>query len=116
MKLGIITSIIALFFMTSSVFAADVDGDWNVTMSAAEGATMLTMTITVDGETATATAGEDELTGTYKNGELKLEGLLYIPEAGMSSDLDMTAKLDGDELTGTANWDMYTADVIGTRK
>lgn len=116
MKIRITGSLIALCLMATSAFAADVDGNGNVTLSAAEGATSLNMTIAVDGESATATAGSDEFKGTYKDGELKLEGSLYVPEAGMSSKLDMIAKLDGDELKGTANWDMYVADVTGTRQ
>jgi len=102
--------------MISSAFAADVDGDWSVAMSAAEGAAVVSMSIAVDGENATASIGTDEFTGTYKNGQLKLKGSLYVAEAGMSSTFDMTAKVDGDELKGTGNWDMYALDVSGKRK
>ena len=116
MKISIISGLIAACFMVSSTFAADIDGDWQVSMTAAEGATMVNMSVNVDGETATATMGSDEFTGTYINGELKLVGSLYVPDAGMSANLEMTAKLVGDELKGTANWDMYVADVHGTRK
>lgn len=96
--------------------AADVDGEWNAAMNSAEGGTVIPMVILVNGEMAKATVGQDELNGTYRDGELKLTGPLYVPEAGMSATLDMTAKLDGDHLKGTANWDVYTANVLGIRK
>lgn len=102
--------------MISSAFAADVDGEWNMMLTSAEGGATIPMTISVDGEIATATAGNEEFTGTYINGEIKLKGSLYVADAGMASMLDMTAKFAGDELKGTANWDMYVADVHGTRK
>ena len=40
---------------------------------------------------------------------------MYVPEAGMSATLDMTAKLEGDDLVGNATWDMYVATVHGAR-
>lgn len=106
---------VASLLFVSNAFAADVDGEWSVAMNSAEGGTIVPMTISVEGETAKAMVGTDELTGTYKDGELKLTGPLYVPEAGMTSTLDMTATLDGDQLKGKANWDMYTANVLGTR-
>lgn len=105
---------ISLLF-TCTALAAEVDGEWDMVMSAAEGATMVTMTITVDGEIAHATAGTDKFTGTYKDGKLTLKGALYVPEAGMSSNMDLAADLVNDALTGTVNWDMYVADLVGTR-
>jgi len=116
MFLRVIAGLYATSLMISSVLAADVEGDWNMIMSAAEGAAMVPMTITVDGETATATAGQDKFTGTYKNGKLKLKGSLYVPDAGMSSTMGLTATLVGDQLKGIVNWDMYVADLVGTRK
>ncbi len=109
------TALISLVAIGNAI-AADVDGEWSVAMNSAEGGTVIPMTISIDGEMAKAMVGQDELSGTYRDGELKLTGPLYVPEAGMSATLDMTAKLDGDHLKGTANWDMYTANVLGTRK
>lgn len=116
MNLRIITGLFASLMIISSTFAADVDGDWSMAMTAAEGFAIVNMSIAVDGENATASIGTDEFTGTYKNGELNLKGSLYVAEAGMSSTFDMTAKLDGEELNGTGNWDMYALSVKGTRK
>lgn len=116
MKSALVSLILGTCLTLSSAFAADVDGDWSLAMTAAEGASVVTMSVAVDGENATATIGTDELNGTYKDGELKLKGPMYVPEAGMSSTLDITAKLDGDELKGSGVWDMYALDLIGKRK
>ncbi|MDA9770623.1 hypothetical protein N9D02_06240 [Emcibacteraceae bacterium] len=111
----LITIVATVLLMISSATAADVDGNWNVMFSSAEGGVMVPMEIKVDGENVTAMADGDELTGTYKDGELKLKGPMYVPEAGMSATLDMTAKLEGEDLVGKATWDMYVASVLGTR-
>ena len=95
--------------------AATVDGDWKLSLTAAEGATYFTMTIAVDGDSASGMVGEAEFSGSYKDGSLKLTGDYYVPEAGYNAVLDLDMRLDGEVLTGTATWDMYTADVLGKR-
>ncbi|MGI9203793.1 MAG: hypothetical protein ACR2Q3_07265 [Woeseiaceae bacterium] len=97
-------------------FAADVDGDWSMTLSAPEGTTYITMTISVDGEQATGTTADSEVSGTYKNGKLKLEGKLYLADGGYASDMEMEAELRGEKLKGTMGWDTYTLTVDGSRK
>ena len=95
--------------------AASVDGDWNLSLTAPEGATYFRMAIAVDGENASGKVGEADFSGSYKDGNLKLTGDYYVPEAGYNAVLDLDMRLEGDELTGTATWDMYTADVLGKR-
>ncbi|HRW28460.1 MAG: hypothetical protein KDF58_10915 [Alphaproteobacteria bacterium] len=116
MKPWIISILLGVGLMASTAFAADVDGNWSISMTAAEGATMVSMSVAVSGEVATAMIGSDTLAGTYKNGELKLTGPMYVPEAGMSSTLNMIARYNSDQLIGTAVWDVYDIDVLGTRK
>ena len=106
----------AVFILVATTgFAAPVDGDWKLSLTAAEGATYFTMTIAVDGESASGMVGEAEFSGSYKDGNLKLTGDYYVPEAGYNAVLDLDMRLDGEVLTGTATWDMYTADVLGKR-
>ncbi len=116
MKKLVIAAMTALFAMTGMALAQDVAGDWSIMISAPEGSTSFPMTIAVDGETATGTVDSDELTGTYIDGELKLEGDLYIAEAGYPAKANMTAKLDGESLTGSMSWDAFYLDVIGSRR
>ncbi|MCC3860670.1 hypothetical protein [Pseudemcibacter aquimaris] len=110
--LGIIS--LSLLFI-SSALAADIDGNWSITFSTAEGGSTIPFEIMVDGETVTADADGDALEGTYKDGVLKIKGPMYVPEVGMSATLDMTAQLEGNDLTGNATWDMYSASVYGVK-
>ena len=106
----------ALFAVLAIVSAAaTVDGDWNLSLTAPEGATYFRMTIAVDGESASGTVGETAFGGSYRDGNLKLTGDYYVPEAGYVAILDLDMRLEGDMLPGTATWDMYTADVLGKR-
>lgn len=112
----ILISAITSLFMLSTSFAADVDGTWNISLMAPEGGAQDELIVTTDGEIANAKLGPEDLTGTYINGVLKLKGTVFSPEAGMSAELDMTANIDGDIISGTATWDMYDLSVNGTRK
>lgn len=110
--------LIAFFLGLSASMAyavADIDGEWNVSLTAPEGATYFKMTVASDGEMVTGRIGETVLSGTYIDGRLKLKGDYYVVEAGYTSKLDMDIRLQGDRLQGKATWDMYTADVSGKR-
>ena len=80
----------ALFALLAIVSAAStVDGDWNLSLTAPEGATYFKMTIAVDGESASGTVGETAFGGSYRDGNLKLTGDYYVPEAGYVAILDL---------------------------
>jgi hypothetical protein len=108
-------------FLTALVIAAcasapAVNGDWDVTLTAPEGQTGFTMSVVVDGENATATAGDHTFNGTFRDGKLTLKGDYYVPEAGYSAELDMDMRLEEDRLRGSATWDQFSADVAGSRQ
>jgi hypothetical protein len=106
----------ALLILAATIgIAAPVDGEWDLSLTAPEGATYFKMTIAIDGEAASGMVGEVAFNGSYKDGNLKLTGDYYVPEAGYNAVLDLDMRLDGEVLTGTATWDMYTADVLGKR-
>lgn len=107
---------LASIALVSIVSAADVDGNWSLYLSAPEGSTTVELKISIDGEEAIGKNADSELQGTYIDGELKLEGELYLLDAGYSSGLQMDARLDGDKLKGRITWDMYSGTVEGTRK
>lgn len=111
----IMTAVFAVLVMATSSFAADIDGEWNVMLSASEGSTSIPLTIKVDGETATADADGDKLTGTYIDGELKLEGSVYIAEAGFAENGTIVARLNGDALEGTMDWGGYSLSMYGSK-
>ncbi len=98
-------------------WADEVDGAWGLSMVAVEGTAFVSMTISVDGETATGKTSDSELTGTYKDGKLELDGDLYLEEAGYSADANLTASLAEDgKLKGKIYWGGYNADVTGDRE
>ena len=92
-----------------------VNGDWDLMLTAAEGSTGFPITIEAIGTEATATGGDAEFTGTWIDGELTLTGDFFVPEAGYAAPLDMQIRVDNDQLKGTATWDQFQIDVLGTR-
>jgi len=110
----VVTVLAAMAFVIAN--AADVEGDWSLYLNAAEGFTTVSMSISVDGEKATATSGTSELSGSYKDGKLKLTGKLYLSDAGYESNAEMEVQLQGEKLKGEMNWDSYSATVDGTRQ
>lgn len=115
MKTWTIGAALAAMLLGACASAPAVNGDWDVTLVAPEGQTGFTMSVVVDGDNATATTGPHTFSGTFRDGELRLQGEYYVPEAGYSAVLDMNAQLVEDRLVGSASWDQYSADVTGTR-
>jgi len=116
MNINRIMSLLVALMLGACASTAPVNGDWDVTLSAAEGQTGFTMNVIVDGENATATAGEHTFEGTYRDGSLRLKGDYYVPEAGYSALLDMEMQLEGDQLRGSATWDQFSARATGSRQ
>ena len=102
--------------LCATASGADIDGDWNLSLNAAEGSTYVVLSISTDGDDATATSSDSELKGTYIDGQLKLSGKLYLIDAGYAADTEMDARLDGQKLKGRMIWDTYTATVDGVRE
>jgi len=65
-----LTKVIAIIatslIMITSAFAADVDGNWAVMFSSAEGGSVVSIEIKIDGETTTAMASVMNLSGHIK--------------------------------------------------
>ena len=110
------TLFLAALALAACASAPAVNGDWDVTLAAAEGQTAFTMNVVVEGETATATTGDHTLTGTFRDGNLKLSGDYYVPEAGYAAELDMEMELEDDQLKGSATWDQFSARASGSRQ
>lgn len=114
-KLLTIVGLVA--YLLPTAWAADVDGAWGLSMVAVEGTAFVSMTISVEGDTATGKTSDSELTGTYKDGKLELDGELFLAEAGYSADANLTARVAEDgKLKGKIYWGGYNADVTGSRE
>lgn len=116
MNINKTTMLLAALALAACASAPAVNGPWDVTLSAPEGQTEFTMNVVVDGDTAMATAGEHTFSGTFRDGNLKLTGDYYVPEAGYSAELDMEMELEEDELRGSATWDQFSARATGSRQ
>ena len=92
-----------------------VNGDWDLMLMAAEGSTGFPISIEAVGDQATASGGDAEFTGTWNDGELRLSGEFFVPEAGYAAPLNMTIRVEGEQLKGTATWDQFEADVTADR-
>ena len=111
-----LVSMLATTFLVACALAPPpVNGDWDIILTAAEGSTGFPINIVASGEEASATGGDTEFTGTWIDGELRLSGDFFVPEAGYTATLDMTIRVDDDKLTGSATWDQFQADVSGER-
>lgn len=111
-----LASLLAATFLVACASAPPpVNGDWDLRLTAAEGSTGFPINIVASGEEASATGGKTEFTGTWIDGELRLSGDFFVPEAGYTATLDMTIRVDDDKLTGSATWDQFQADVSGER-
>lgn len=110
-----VLSALAMLAVATAARAADLDGTWRFDLSAAEGEHSFTITLEVDGDEVTGTAGDESFTGTFKDGKLTLSGEHYVGEAGYSALLEITATLEGERLRGNATWDMFEASMTGRR-
>lgn len=108
---------VVMLALAGDVQAQELDGEWTFELTAPEGSHSFSITLAVDGEEVTGTAGDDEtFSGTLKDGELKLSGDHYVDEVGYSATIELSGTLDGDTIKGTATWDTYEVTVFGTRK
>ena len=105
----------ALFFAACASAPPPVNGEWDLMLTAAEGSTGFPISIEANGTEATASGGDADFTGTWMNGELQLSGEFFVPEAGYAAPLDMTMRIENDELVGPATWDQFDIDVLGQR-
>ena len=112
----LLTSLLAALVIAACASAPPpVNGEWDLMLTAAEGSTGFPISIEASGTEATASGGDAEFSGTWMDGELRLSGEFFVPEAGYAAPLDMTMRVEGDELVGTATWDQFEADVLGQR-
>ena len=115
MKKMFVFSGILAGLLCSMAFAAVVEGDCDLSLSAPEGATWFTMRIAIDGDNATGHVGETVLSGTYVDETPRLKSDYCVIEAGYISKLDLDVRLEGEQLKGRATWDMQGADDPGQR-
>jgi len=111
--LGAVTAL--LWAAAPPAHAADVDGAWHVVFQTEVGPRETPLSVSTEGESAKATMGETELSGTYKDGLLELSGEHYAADAGYTSTLTIKGHVEDGELKGDWVWSEYSSVFAGSR-
>jgi hypothetical protein len=97
-----IVASVAGLLVSFAALAADVSGNWNLTVESPRGVTNPTMTLVQKGEDVTGTyksqRGEMPVTGTLKGSDLKLS--YTVNAGGQSMTIEYIGVVDGDAITG----------------
>ena len=115
-----VPALIATFFLVVfSAFAADVSGDWTVSIDSPQGSAAAAFTLKQDGDKVTGTykgpRNTAPVAGTLTGDDLKLTAT--VGGGGQSVTLTFTAKVAGDALDGTLDvGGQASVPFKGTRK
>ena len=101
--------------MVPAFGAADISGNWALTIDTPAGIREGTLEVTVNGKDVTAKMGESTLSGTFQDGTLVVAGKVYAPDAGYEAELKLNGELEGGELKGDATWDIYEMTFTGKK-
>jgi len=116
MRLGILGAMAAFLWAAAPVaHATEVDGAWDVVFQTQVGPRETPLSVSVEGDRATASMGETELSGTFKGGLLELSGEHYAADAGYTSTLTIKGRVENGELKGEWVWSEYSSVFAGTR-
>jgi hypothetical protein len=106
---------LALLMLTPCAYAADIDGQWDMVFQVESGPRTMSLSVTTDGASVTATLDEAELTGTHADGAFELSGEYYAADAGYSATVTLEGRLEDGELRGDWAWSEYGSVFVGTR-
>lgn len=106
-----------LLLLVCGLDAAEIAGKWDVVWQTPGGERRSVMTVTTEGDSVKAMleGGKEPIPGTFKDGELKLNGKLFSSEAGFDGAFKLSGKLDGDALKGSASWEEHQMSFSATR-
>lgn len=110
--------LVAALFFTMALFAADsMSGKWNFVWDTPGGERKSTLTFEQDGETLSVAFPDStkKIPGTVKDGEVKLNGKLFSPEAGQEGDFRLEGKIEDGKLVGRAAWNEHGMTFKATR-
>ena len=112
-----IRNLLCFFLVVLGLSAADVTGKWDITWQTPGGERKGVMTVTAEGDAVKAEVegAKQPIPGTFKDGELKLDGKLFSAEAGYEGAFKLTGKLEGEAMKGSASWETYQMTFVATR-
>ncbi len=105
--LRLVLASLALLLISQAAMAADLDGKWNFTFYSDNGEHPREFVMTQNGTKIDAKLGSEPFTGTFKDGDLNMEGEHFVDQLGYKSLMKISGKLADGELKGTATWDTY---------
>src|SRR5262245_13609446 len=97
---------LALLLAAPAFAQTSVTGDWDVSLTSPQGTNSVKVTLTQDGEKVKGLfktqMGELPFEGTLTGSDLKFSYIL--PFQGQMIEITMTGKVEGESITGTANF------------
>jgi hypothetical protein len=108
-RLAVACGIVSLALVTMSA-QTDVSGPWNMTFNTDQGAQSATLTIAQDGESFSGSLDTDEGVVEFDGGTITGNTLVWVIEidtGGAFLEISMDGTIDGDEMTGTADFGGY---------
>ncbi len=95
---------------------SNLDGRWQFVLDTPGGERDADVVFKVEGDQVTGKWNQDDLKGTYDNGDLQLSFEITPEETGEKGTLVIKGKLEGDNIGGTWEFGEYKGDFKATRK
>ncbi|MGA7414335.1 MAG: hypothetical protein WBW33_27950 [Bryobacteraceae bacterium] len=112
---ALVTLCLTLGLQTAVAADPDVTGKWHFVLDTPGGDREVDADFVVDGGKVTGKWGTSDITGTWADGKLALAFSMTSEEAGETSTMKITGKLDNDALTGDWEFSSYSGTYKATR-
>ena len=110
-----VTACLTLGMQTAVAAGSDVAGKWHFVLDTPGGDRDVDAEFMVDGDKVTGKWGTSDVSGTYTDGKLALAFSMTSEEAGETSTMKITGKLDSGALTGDWEFSSYSGTYKATR-
>ena len=110
-----VTLCLTLGLQTAVAADPDVSGKWHFVLDTPGGDREMDADFVVDGGKVTGKWGASDVTGTWADGKLALAFSMTSEEAGETSTMKITGKLESEALTGDWEFSSYSGTFKATR-
>jgi hypothetical protein len=111
----IVSVSIALVCLAGLAFAAGLNGKWTFNLETDGGPRTASVQLGVDGEKVSGKWDRADVKGSFAGGKLALDFPLESAEAGRTANLKIKGTLEGNQITGTWNWEEYSGSFKASR-
>ena len=98
-----------------ALLAAGIDGKWRFKFDTPLGERQGVWEIATNGEEVTAKAANKTYRGSFRDGNLQMSATVYSPEGNVTDELKINGKLQGEQISGTAEFGGYTMKFVAGR-